>query len=80
MRRIELRLVDGKPVLVSQPVDAFDQLEGYAEVRSNILVTDTGKTTLPQPKSDAYRLRVKLDAASEANEVRSQGKKMGTLR
>ena len=70
VRRIELRLVDGKPVLVSQPVDAFDQLEGYAEVRSNILVTDTGKTTLPQPKSDAYRLRVKLDAASEANEVR----------
>lgn len=70
VRRIELRLVDGKPVLVSQPVHAFDQLEGYAEVRSNILVTDTGKTTLPQPKSDAYRLRVKLDAASEANEVR----------
>ena len=70
VRRIELRLVDGKPVLVSQPVDAFDQLEGYGEVRSNILVTDTGKTTLPQPKSDAYRLRVKLDAASEANEVR----------
>ena len=70
VRRIEVRMVDGKPVLVSQPVDAFDQLEGYAEVRSNILVTDTGKTTLPQPKSDAYRLRVKLDAASEANEVR----------
>ncbi|MDD2841667.1 MAG: glycoside hydrolase family 32 protein [Tolumonas sp.] len=70
VRRIELRLVDGKPMLVSQPVDSLNTLEGNAEIRSQLRVTDTAKTILPQPKSDAYRLRIELNAASEAKEVR----------
>ncbi|WP_051103961.1 glycoside hydrolase family 32 protein [Marinobacterium rhizophilum] len=77
VRRIELRLVNGKPVLVSQPVNTVDQLEGNAEVRSKVRVTATAKTTLPQPESDAYRLRVELDAASDANEVRFRLKEKG---
>lgn len=70
IRRIELRLIDGKPVLVSQPVDTLDKLEGTTEMLTKVRVTDTSKTAIPQPKSDAYRLRVGIDAASEANEVR----------
>nr|WP_321270712.1 glycoside hydrolase family 32 protein [uncultured Tolumonas sp.] len=70
VRRIELRLVDGKPVLVSQPIETLNTLEGNAEIRSQVRVTDTAKTILPQPKSDAYRLRIELDAASKANEIR----------
>jgi Beta-fructosidases (levanase/invertase) len=70
IRRIELRLIDGKPVLVSQPVDTLDKLEGTPEMLTKVRVTDTSKTAIPQPKSDAYRLRVELEAASEANEVR----------
>ncbi|WP_320153756.1 glycoside hydrolase family 32 protein [uncultured Tolumonas sp.] len=70
VRRIELRSVDGQPVLVSQPVDSLNTLEGNTEIRSQIRVTDIVKTILPQPKSDAYRLRIELNAASEANEVR----------
>ena len=70
IRRIELRLIDGKPVLVSQPVDALDKLEGTTEMLTKVRVTDTSKTAIPQPKSDAYRLRVELEAASKASEVR----------
>lgn len=70
VRRIGLQSVDGKPVLVSQPVDTLHTLEGNAEIRSQVRVTDTAKTILPQPKSDAYRLRIELNATSEANEVR----------
>lgn len=77
VRHIELRSVDGKPVLVSQPIDAFDKLEGNAEVRTRVRVTDSSKTTLPQPESDAYRLRIELDAASDANEVRFRLKEKG---
>lgn len=77
VRRIELRSVDGKPVLVSQPVDALDKLEGDPEVLSKVRVTDVSKTTLPQPTSDAFRVRVELDAASAANEVRFRLKEKG---
>ena len=77
VRRIELRSVDGEPLLVSQPIDALDELAGDAEVRSRVRVTKASGTTLPQPKSDAYRLRVELDAASGANEVRFRVKEGG---
>ena len=77
VRRIELRSVDGMPMLVSQPVAALATLEGDATVRSRIWVTDASTTALPQPKSDAYRLRVELNAASQANEVRFHLKQGG---
>jgi len=77
VRRIELRSVDGEPVLVSQPVDTLGELEGDAEVRSRVRVTDVPETPLPQPKADAYRLRVELDAASGADEVRFRVKEGG---
>ena len=79
VRRLELRSVDGKPLLVSQPVAALAKLEGNAEVRSKIRVTEASKTTLPQPQSDAYRLRVQLGADSDANEVRFRLKERGGL-
>ncbi len=69
VRRIGLRSIDGKPQLVSQPVNAFDKLEGDAVVRANVQLTEASKMTLPQPTSDAYRLRIELDAASDAREV-----------
>jgi len=77
VRRIELRSVDGEPTLVSQPLDALDKLEGDAEVRSKVRVTEASGTTLPQPESDAYRLQVELDAASGADEVRFRVKEGG---
>lgn len=70
VRRIELRSVNGKPVLVSRPIDILDKLEDNTEVRDKARVPDGSKMTLLQPKSDAYRLRVQIDAASDANEVR----------
>ena len=70
VRRIMLRSVDGKPQLVSQPINAIDKLEGNTVARSNIRVTEASKMALPQPQSDAYRLRVKIDADSDAKEIR----------
>ncbi|WP_137167346.1 glycoside hydrolase family 32 protein [Salinimonas lutimaris] len=70
VRRIELRTIDGNPRLVSRPVKAIDQLEGTAEKRTDLKVRDASTLTLFHPTSDAYRLRVKLDEASSANEVR----------
>lgn len=77
VRRIELRTVDGVPTLVSQPVEALEALEGEAEVRSDLEVTDASSTPLPQPRSDAYRLRVELDASSAGDEVRFRVKEGG---
>ncbi|MEI8624004.1 GH32 C-terminal domain-containing protein [Pseudoalteromonas sp. B137] len=64
-----LRSVDGKPQLVSQPINAIDKLEGNTVARSNIRVMEASKMALPQPQSDAYRLRVKIDADSDAKEI-----------
>ncbi|MEI8618109.1 GH32 C-terminal domain-containing protein [Pseudoalteromonas sp. B193] len=70
VRRIMLRSADGKPQLVSQPINAIDKLEGNTVARSNIRVTEASKMALPHPQSDAYRLRVKIDADSDAKEIR----------
>jgi levanase len=70
VRRIMLRPIDGKLQLVSQPINAINKLEGNTVTRSNIRVTEASKMTLPQPPSDAYRLRVKINADSDAKEVR----------
>lgn len=70
VRRIELRSVDGEPVLFSRPVDALNKLEGSTDVLSKIRVTDSSVAMLPQPKSDAYRIRVELDPVSTADQVR----------
>ena len=69
VRQIRLRSVDGKPQLVSQPIEAFEKLEGAAEGRSDVTVRADSSVSLPQPKTDAYRLRVELDADSDAEEV-----------
>ncbi|WP_231129152.1 glycoside hydrolase family 32 protein [Alteromonas mediterranea] len=77
VRRISLQSVDGKPQLVSQPIGALDKLEGTEERRSDVKVTTASTVTLPQPTTDAYRLRVELDAASNAKEVRFRLKEKG---
>ncbi|PWI32559.1 levanase [Vibrio albus] len=77
VRRIKLKSVDGRPVLISHPINALDRLEGKAEILSNIRVTNTVKTVLPQPTSDAYRLRIKLSQDSDAKEVQFRLKEQG---
>ena len=54
-------------MLVSRPIDI---LEDNVEVRDKVRIRDGSKTTLLLPKSGAYRLRIQIDAASDANEVR----------
>lgn len=72
VRELSLRTVDGRPTLVSMPVDALDELEGEARTARNLRVTDAAGTALPQPDSDAYRLRVEVapDPDDPASEVR----------
>jgi len=72
VRELSLRTIDGRPTLVSQPVEALDSLEGDAQTARNLRVTDASRTTLPQPDSDAYRLRVEVapDSEESASEVR----------
>ncbi|RZS63684.1 levanbiose-producing levanase [Agromyces ramosus] len=72
VRELVLRTVDGRPALVSTPVEALDSLEGEAETVDGERVTDAAATPLPQPDSDAYRLRVAVapDPEDPASEVR----------
>ncbi len=77
VRRIKLQTVNGKPQLVSQPIDAFDKLEGAAESRFDVKVTAASTLPLPRPTADAYRLRIELDATSDAKEVRFRLKEKG---
>ena len=70
----ELRLVDdhGRASLRSTPVAALGELEGESEHLDPITVADGAATALPQPDSDAYRLRLTVapDADEPAREVR----------
>ncbi|MBM7503536.1 glycoside hydrolase family 32 protein [Agromyces aurantiacus] len=70
----ELRLVDEgeRMSLRSTPVDSLDALEGDPQVLDSAIATPEGDLLLPQPTSDAYRLRVTLapDPADPADEVR----------
>ena len=72
VRELALRTVDGRPTLVSTPVGALDALEGEAATIGDERVTDAASTPLPQPDSDAYRLRVEVapDTADPASELR----------
>ena len=72
VRELTLRTVDGRPTLVSEPVEALDSLEGDADTVHGLTVTDAASTPLPQPRSDAYRLRVDVapDPDDPASEVR----------
>jgi len=72
VRELALRTVDGRPTLFSTPVGALDALEGEAATIGDERVTDAASTPLPQPDSDAYRLRVEVapDPADPASEVR----------
>ena len=72
VRELALRTVDDRPTLVSTPVEALDALEGEAETIEGEQVTDAASTPLPQPVSDAYRLRVEVapDRDDPASEVR----------
>jgi levanase len=72
VRELALRTVDGRPTLVATPVEALRSLEGKAEQLEDVRVTDAASTALPQPGSDAYRLRVEVapDPEDPASEVR----------
>lgn len=72
VREIRLETVDGRPTLVSSPVDALEQLEGRAESLEGLRVTDAATARVPQPASDAYRLRLEVapDPDDPAAEVR----------
>ncbi|MFE6253919.1 glycoside hydrolase family 32 protein [Agromyces sp. NPDC057865] len=72
VRELALRTVDGRPTLVSAPVARLSDLEGGARTVDDERVTDDAGTSLPQPSSDAYRLRVDVapDPADPASEVR----------
>src|SRR4029453_5690403 len=86
VRELALRTVDGRPTIVSTPVEALDTLEGEADLLTHLRVTDATNATnpvsttdadapttpLPQPRSDAYRRRVEgaPDPADPASEVR----------
>jgi levanbiose-producing levanase len=72
VRELALRTVDGEPTLVSSPVEALHELEGRARTVEGERVTNAASTSVPQPASDAYRLRVEVapDAADPASEVR----------
>ncbi|WP_022892264.1 glycoside hydrolase family 32 protein [Agromyces subbeticus] len=72
VRELALRSVDGRPTLVSTPVAALASLEGDAELVEHLRVSDASSTPLPQPDSDAYRLRVEVaaDPGDPASEVR----------
>ncbi|MBT2497859.1 glycoside hydrolase family 32 protein [Agromyces sp. ISL-38] len=76
VREIGLRTVDGKATLVSTPAGALESLEGEAETRTDLRVTDAAPDAagarLPQPSSDAYRLRLEVapDPRDPASEVR----------
>ena len=72
VRELALRTVDGRPTIMSTPASALDSLEGEAETVEDLSVTDATRTALPQPDSDAYRLRVEVapDAEDPASEVR----------
>jgi levanbiose-producing levanase len=63
--------VDGRPTLISSPVDALASLEGTPLRAAKLEVADGAAPALPQPTSDAYRLRLDLRAGdSTAREVR----------
>jgi levanbiose-producing levanase len=77
VRELALRTVDDRPTLVSTPVEALGALEGEPEVRSDLRVPDAAAPepaadALPQPESDAYRLRVEVapDRDDPASELR----------
>ena len=72
VRELALRTVDGRPTIISTPVAALASLEGDAELVDHLRVSDASNTPLPQPDSDAYRLRVEVapDADDAASEVR----------
>ena len=72
VRELELRTVDGRPTLVSSPVAALSDLEGEVQTVRDVAVPNGGEPQLPQPTSDAYRLRVEVapDRRDPASEVR----------
>jgi levanase len=72
VREVSLRTVSGRPTLVSTPVAALGSLEGTATTAQQVRVTDASSSALPQPTSDAYRLRVEVapDPDDPAAEVR----------
>ncbi|WP_448808112.1 GH32 C-terminal domain-containing protein [Agromyces bauzanensis] len=72
VRELVLTDRDGRPTLISTPVGELASLEGDAETARALEVTDAAATPLPQPSSDAYRLRVDLrtDGEQAAREVR----------
>ena len=80
VRELALRTVDGRPTLVSTPVAALASLEGDAEYVEQLRVSDASAAPpIPQPDTDAYRLRVEVapDAADPAAEVRLRIKEGG---
>lgn len=72
VRELELRTVEGRPMLVSTPIAELGGLEGDAETIADLAVSDAASIDVPQPESDAYRLRVEVapDAGDPASEVR----------
>jgi len=72
VRTIRLVDVDGVATLVSQPVDALNELDGEATVAETTVLPPGDSDSLPQPDTGSYRLQVALspEEADPAREVR----------
>ncbi len=69
VRQIQLRSVDGEPVLFSKPIEAISELEGNSYTRSAVEVSASTKTVFPKPISSAYRIKADIDTHSDASEI-----------
>lgn len=85
VRELALRTVDGRPTLVSAPVEAIAALEGPATAEGARDLAAGRSTALARPVSDAYRLRLTIapdgdDPAAEARiRVKSGGGTFATV-
>ncbi|ANJ28715.1 levanase [Agromyces aureus] len=89
VREISLRTIDGVPTLTSAPIETLAELEGAPARATDVVVREAPDVSaagtraetvsaLPQPTSDAYRLRVELAATeAERGEARIRVKEGG---
>lgn len=63
VRDIRLKIVQGRPTLVSSPTPALSALDGEAQTAATRTLTPEGAGELPVPAGGAYRLDVALERA-----------------